>query len=159
MWFSLNDDIRKYLLQKQRSWTKNAFRDVNNKKWHKRCKFVSPLLFNNPYGLPALTMGAKCPNQIFYVWLVDLVPICAIKVLATWLTAFDGVRICLLDMQRCWNKNAIGNLKCKKWCIWFILVSSFLFNNRFGIPVLTKSTICPNQVFYSWLVDLQIICA
>jgi hypothetical protein len=47
---------------------------VWNKKW---CKFVSPSLLNNTYGLPVLTMDTKYPNQIFYVWLVDLQIICA----------------------------------------------------------------------------------
>jgi hypothetical protein len=37
-----------------------------------RGKFVSPFLFNNSYGLPVLTMGNKCPNHLFYVWLVVL---------------------------------------------------------------------------------------
>jgi hypothetical protein len=48
----------------QRSWNKNAFSDVNNEKRRKWCKFVSPFLFNNIYGLPVLTMA---PNvQIKY---------------------------------------------------------------------------------------------
>jgi hypothetical protein len=59
------------------SWTKSAFWDVNNKKWRKRCKFVSAFLSNNSYGLPVLTKDTKCPNQVFYVWLVDLQTICA----------------------------------------------------------------------------------
>jgi hypothetical protein len=43
----------------------------------------------------------------------------------------------------------------KKWCDF---VSLFLFNNTYGLPVLTMDTNCPNQVFYVWLFDLQIIC-
>jgi hypothetical protein len=35
------------LLDMKHSWTKNAFWEVNNKKWRKCCKFVSPYLFNN----------------------------------------------------------------------------------------------------------------
>jgi hypothetical protein len=35
-------------------------------------KFVLRFLFNNTSGLPVLTMGTKCPNQVFYVWLGDL---------------------------------------------------------------------------------------
>jgi hypothetical protein len=30
------------------------------------------LLFNNTYGLPVLTKDLKCPNKLFYVWLVYL---------------------------------------------------------------------------------------
>jgi hypothetical protein len=74
--FSPND-IRKFMLDMQRSWTQNAFWDVHNKKWRKWCKFVSHFLFNNSYGLPVLTMGTKFPNHLFYVWLVDLQAICA----------------------------------------------------------------------------------
>jgi hypothetical protein len=36
-----------------------------------------PLLFNNTYGLPELTMNTNNPNHVFYVWLVDLQTICA----------------------------------------------------------------------------------
>jgi hypothetical protein len=45
-----NKGIRKYLFDMKRSWIKNAFFDVNNKKCHKWCKFVNSFLFNNPYG-------------------------------------------------------------------------------------------------------------
>jgi hypothetical protein len=55
------------------SWTRNASWDVNNKKWHKWFKYVSPFLFNNIYGLPELTMDTKCPNQVLYISLVDIV--------------------------------------------------------------------------------------
>jgi hypothetical protein len=34
-------------------------------------------LFNNTYGLHVLTMDTSNPNQLFYVWLVDLETICA----------------------------------------------------------------------------------
>jgi hypothetical protein len=47
----------------------------------------------------------------------------------------------------------------KKLCKWRTFVSFFLFYNTWGLPVLTKDTKCPNQVFYVLLVDLQIICA
>jgi hypothetical protein len=75
-WFSPNDEIRKYLLDMKHGSTKNAFWDVNNKKWRKRCKLFH-FSFNNSYGLPMLTMDSKWPDQVFYVWLVDLQMICA----------------------------------------------------------------------------------
>jgi hypothetical protein len=53
-WISPNDDIRKCLLVIKHGWTINAFWDVNNKKWRKWCKFDSPFLFNNTYGLLVL---------------------------------------------------------------------------------------------------------
>jgi hypothetical protein len=53
--FSPNDGFRKYLLDMKHGWTKNAFWDVNNKKWRKWCYFVSPFLFKNTFGLPVLT--------------------------------------------------------------------------------------------------------
>jgi hypothetical protein len=64
------------LFDMKHRWTINAFWDVSNKKWRKWCKFVTPSLFNNNYGLPVLTMDSKCPKHIFYVWLVDLQIIC-----------------------------------------------------------------------------------
>jgi hypothetical protein len=42
-----------------------VFWDVNNKEWHKWCKFVSPFSYNNTQGLPVSTKDPKCPNQIF----------------------------------------------------------------------------------------------
>jgi hypothetical protein len=66
LWFSPND-IRKCLLDVKHGWTKNAFWEVNNKKWRKLCVFVSYSLFKNTYGLPVLTLDTKCPNQVFYV--------------------------------------------------------------------------------------------
>jgi hypothetical protein len=71
-WFSPNDDFRICLFDKQHSRTKNAFWILNYKKWRKMCKFVLLILFKNISGLPVLRMGTKCPNQVFYVWLVDL---------------------------------------------------------------------------------------
>jgi hypothetical protein len=59
-----NNDIRICLLDMKHSWNKNAFWELNNKKWRKWCKFVSPFFFNNTYGLPVPT---KAPNvQIKY---------------------------------------------------------------------------------------------
>jgi hypothetical protein len=54
-----NNFIRICVLAMKHSWTKSAFWDVNNKKWHKWAKFVSPSLFKDTYGLPVL---AKAPN-------------------------------------------------------------------------------------------------
>jgi hypothetical protein len=51
---------------------KDAFWYVNNKKWPKMCKFVSPFSFYNTYGLPVLSMDTKCPKQVFEVSLVNL---------------------------------------------------------------------------------------
>jgi hypothetical protein len=44
---------------------KDAFWYVNNKKWSKRCKFVSLFLFNNAYGLPMLTTDTNYPIKYF----------------------------------------------------------------------------------------------
>jgi hypothetical protein len=40
-----------------------------------------------------------------------------------------------------------------------MFVSLFLFNNIYGLPVLTIDTKCTNQVFYLSLIYLQTICA
>jgi hypothetical protein len=50
----------------------------------------------------------------------------------------------------------VNNKKWRKWCKF---VSLFLFNNTYGLPVLTMDTKRPNQIFYVWLFDLQTICA
>jgi hypothetical protein len=57
--------------------TKNAFFDVNNKKWRVWYMFHAPFLSNKFYGLPVLTKGKNFPNQVFYVSLDDLQTICA----------------------------------------------------------------------------------
>jgi hypothetical protein len=79
------------------SWTKYAFWDVNNAKWRKWCKFVSPFLFNNTYGPPVLTMGTKLSNQEFYDWLM---------LNRAWKRGSLQIMIFvyLLDRRLCWTK-------------------------------------------------------
>jgi hypothetical protein len=60
--------------------------------------------------------------------------------------------LCLLYMQLSWTKNASWNLKSEKWRKWWKFVSPYLFNNTYGLPVLTFDTKCTNRVFYDWLV-------
>jgi hypothetical protein len=45
-------------------------------------------------------------------------------------------------------KNAFWYVNKKKYSIWCKFVSLFLFNNAYGLPVLTMGTKYPNQVFY-----------
>jgi hypothetical protein len=92
--------------------------EVNNKKWLKWWNFVSPFLFNNTYGLPVLTVDTKCPNQVFYVWLVDLQTICVKYVLEKWFPPKADIRKYLLDMKHGWIKNAFWDVKNKKWRKW-----------------------------------------
>jgi hypothetical protein len=111
--------------------TKIAFWVVNNKKWRKWCKFVLPLLFNNTYDLPVLTTVSKCPNQVFYVWLVELNTFCAKYLLETWLTTNHDIRKFLLDMLHGSTKNAFCDVNNKKWREWCEFDSPFLFNNTY----------------------------
>jgi hypothetical protein len=74
-------------------YIKDAFWYVNNMIWRKWCKFVSPTSFNNTYGLPVLSMDIKCPNKLFYVWLVDLQTICAKLGMETHLSLNKAIRI------------------------------------------------------------------
>jgi hypothetical protein len=150
--------LSKLLVMKNGS-TKNAFWDVNNTKWRKWCKFVSPSLFNNTYDLPGLTTDIKCPNEVLYVWLVDLHTICAKQVLETWLSPNNAIRVSLLDIKHSWIKNASWDVNNKKFSKWSMFVSPFLKNFTYGLPVLKMNTECPNQMFYVWLVDPQTICA
>jgi hypothetical protein len=69
--------LRKYLLHMKHGSNKKAFWGENNLKWRKWCKFVSPPLCNNTYGLSMVTMDTKRSSQVFYVSLVDLQGICA----------------------------------------------------------------------------------
>jgi hypothetical protein len=68
----------------QRSWTNKAVWNLKSKKLRKWCNFVSPFLFNKSYGLRVLTIDTKCPNQLFYVRLVDLHTISAKQGLETY---------------------------------------------------------------------------
>jgi hypothetical protein len=82
--------------------------------------------FNNFFGLADLTIGTTCPNQVFYVWLVDLQNSCAKYGLETLFSPNYDIRKYLLDMQCCWNKNAVSGVKNQKWRKWWKLVYSFL---------------------------------
>jgi hypothetical protein len=53
-----------------------------------------------------LTTNTKHPNQVFYVWKVDLQTICAKYGLETWLPPNDDIRTYLLDMKHGSIKNA-----------------------------------------------------
>jgi hypothetical protein len=159
MWLSPNEDILMCLLDMRRNWTTKAIRKLNRKMWREWGILVSHFLFNNSFGLPLLTLGTICTNQLYYVWLVDLQNICAKYGLETWFSPNDDIRKYLLYMHRNWTKNAFWDLNNKKWHKWCKFVSIFLFNNIYGLPVLTMGTKRPNPVFYIWKVDLQIICA
>jgi hypothetical protein len=58
----------------------------------------SPYLSHNTCGLPVLTKHTKCPNQVFYVWIVDLQTICAKYGLETWFSPNDDIRKYLLEI-------------------------------------------------------------
>jgi hypothetical protein len=100
-------------------WNKNAFWDVKNQKWRKWCKFVSPCLLNNPYGLPVFTIDHKSPKEVICIWFVDLQIICAKYRLETWFFPNDDIRKCLLDIKQGWIINAfwiVNNKKWREWC-------------------------------------------
>jgi hypothetical protein len=63
-WFPPNDDIRKYLLDMKHGSSKNAFWDLNNKKWRKWCKFVWHFLINNT----CTQKGHKMSKSSFLCW-------------------------------------------------------------------------------------------
>jgi N6-adenosine-specific RNA methylase IME4 len=136
-WSSPNKNIRIYLLDINHSKTKNGFWDVNNTKWRKWCKFVSPLLFNNTFDLPALTIDTKCPNQVLYMLLVDLHNICAKQGLERWLSPNNDIRICLLDMSHIRTKIAFWDGNNRKWRTCCKIVSPFLYNNTYALPMFT----------------------
>jgi hypothetical protein len=75
-----------------------------------------------------ITTDTKLPNQISYVWLVDLQTICTKYGLETWLSPNDDIRKCLLDMKHGSTKNAFWDLNNKKWRVRckFVHISYFL---------------------------------
>jgi hypothetical protein len=115
-------------------------------------------LISNIYGLSEIKTDTKRPNQMLYVWLVDLQTICAKYGLETWFSPNDDIRKCLLDMKHGSTKYAFWDVNKKKWRIWCKIVSPFLFNNTYDLPVLTNDTKSPNQLFYVRLFDLHTIC-
>jgi hypothetical protein len=129
---------------------------MNNKKWRKWCMFVSLSLFNNNYGLPVLTKDTKCPNQDFFVWLVDLQTTCAKYGLETWFTPNDDIR----NVCSTWSMVELKT-RFETW-ITRNEVNGVSFLNFFyliNLPALTTNTKCPNQLFHVWFVYLQTICA
>jgi hypothetical protein len=67
--------------------------------------------------------------------------------------------VCLLDMGHIWTKNPFWDVNNRKWRTWYKIVSPFLYNKSYGLPMLTMDTKCPKVLFYVWLVDLHNICA
>jgi hypothetical protein len=113
---------------------------VSNMKWRKWYKFVSPFLFSNTYGLPVLTMDNNCPNQVFYVWMVDLQTIRAKLGMEACLYPNNDIRICLHDMKHSLTKYAFWEVNNKNWRKWSKFILPFLFNNTYGLTVLTMDT-------------------
>jgi hypothetical protein len=103
-------------------YIKDTFWYVSNKRWRKWCKFVSTFSFNNTYGLPVLTMDTRCPNQLFYVWLVDLHTICAKLCLETFSLQIM-IFVCFPDLRHIWTKYAFWDVNIKKWRKWCKYVS------------------------------------
>jgi hypothetical protein len=69
-----------------------------------------------------------------------------------------NIRKCLLAMKHGSTKNAFWDVN-KKWRIWCKFVFPFLINKSYVLIVCAMDTKCPNELFYVWLFDLQIICA
>jgi hypothetical protein len=134
--------------------TKNACWDVNNKKWRKL--FFSPFFFNNTYDLPVLTMDSKCRNEEFYVD-YSIYRLCVLNSGWKIYSPNNYIRTSLLDMKPGSTKYVFWDVNNNKWRKYCKLVSTFLFNNTYGLPVLTMDTKCPIQVFFVWLDVLQTI--
>jgi hypothetical protein len=61
-------------------------------------------------------------------------------------------------MKHGWTKNAFWYVNNKKWRKWCKIDSPYIFNNFYGLLVITMDTKYLNQVFYVWLTNLQITC-
>jgi hypothetical protein len=125
---------------------------VNNKKRHKWCNFLSYFLFNSTYGLPVLTIDTSYPNHVFYFDWSNNNLFVINRVRKPFSSPNNDIRICLLDMRHSWITNAFWDVNNMKWRKWCKFVPPFLFNDTYGLPVLTIESKCPNQEFYHWLV-------
>jgi hypothetical protein len=152
MWFSSNNDIPTCLLDIRHGWNKNAFWDANNRKWRKWCRFVTPFLPNNTYGLPVVTKDTKFPSHVFYVWLIDLHTIFVKFGLETWFSPNDDICKCLLDMKHGWNINAFWGVNKEKWRKWCVFHISYLIT----LKAYLCSQCTPNVQIKYFMFDLSI---
>jgi hypothetical protein len=153
MWFSPIQYIRKCLFVMKLSWTNNTFWDVNNKKWRKWYKFVSPILFNNTYGLRVLTIDTKCTKYVFYVKLVELQNIFAKYGLETWFVPNDDIRKCFLDIKHGRTKTHL-----ETWIKRYDVngVSLFHLSYLITLTVYMCSQLTPNVRIKYFMFDLSI---
>jgi hypothetical protein len=98
--------------------------DVNGASLFNLCYLITHILH-------VLAKEFKYPNEVFYVWLVELNSICAKYGLETCFTHNDDIRNCLLEMKHRSTKNAFWDVSNKKWCKWCEFDSPFLFNNTY----------------------------
>jgi hypothetical protein len=109
---SPNDGIRKYLLDKQHSWTKNAFWDV--KKWND-INGVNLFLLSYLITLMAYLCSQWAPYVQIKYFMSDWSNYRLFVLNRGWRrnSLEDDIRICLLDIQFRCSKNAIWNLNSK----------------------------------------------
>jgi hypothetical protein len=129
-------------------WNKNAFWDVNNKKWRKWCNW-----FHCSYliTLMAYLCYERTPNAQFKYYMFDWLIYRPFTLNTGWKR--DSLQIMLfVYVYSTWGmfeiRNAFWDVNNKKRSKWYKFVSPFLSNKTFGLIVLTKETKCKNQVFY-----------
>jgi hypothetical protein len=131
------------------SRTKNAFWDVNNKRWRKWCKFDSHFLFNNTYGLHVLTVDTKGPNGLFCFIGWSTVYFCLIEPGNVNL-ANNDIRLCFLYMRHSWNKNAFWDVNSKKWRKWCLFHFSYLITPIACMYSQMKPNVQINYFLFDW---------
>jgi hypothetical protein len=149
------------------SWTKNAFWNLNTKKW---LNGVFCIQFY--YLITSLSQGIKLTcahngHQLFksrfYFWLVHLQAICAKYGLETWFPPNDDIRIFCSTCSVVEVKTLFETWRARNDVIgvyWFhlsylITVLAFLL----CLNVLTMDTNFRYLVLYVWLFDIQNICS
>jgi hypothetical protein len=154
-WFSPNYDIRKCLLDMKHGWTKNAFET-----WIIRNGVNGVSLFNTFYWIKlmaclfsqrTLNVQIKC---FMFDWSVEIIFVLK----SDW--KCDSPQI-MIFVNVCWTWSMV-NLKTpfEIWITRNVVSGVSLFHLYYhALPVITKVTKCPHQVFYVWLVDLHTICA
>jgi hypothetical protein len=129
---------------------------VNNKKWLKWCKFVSDFFLIT---LMAYLCSQRTQNIQIKYFMFDW-SIYRLFVLNTgWNVNLSKwwYSIMLVRHEHGWTKNAFWNVINKKWRNGCKLVSPFLSNNTYGLPVLTKDTKCPSHFLFYWSIYILIV--
>jgi hypothetical protein len=157
-WFTPNHDIRIYLLDVKHSWTNARFQT-----WITRNDVNGESFFHLSYLMTLMVYlcSQRTPNVQIKFFMFDC-SIYSLLVLNTGCKPDSFQMMIFVNVCSTWGMVELKT-RFETWItrndVNGYVCFTFLFNNPYGLPVLTMNNKCPNQVFYVWLVDLQTICA